>query len=229
MNEIRFKNFLFGNQDNLKEILNIDSFADNGEYIITRQDLIKICDCYLTGLIDSSDIGKIGFDLIISDFFTWDDEVISEIIYDWDNQDICYEINDLNIKLWKDYLHTGISKLPDYNDWKLHIKSQQEICKNNNAVWTPINPKLKIGISDDLTKDPLNGLRHPAEKGTNGWFLWTGDYKTDSGFFEPICAEHLLKIRPEIIKYLGLPAGFRFLIDSKGYEDIWEDKDLLNI
>ncbi|WP_456236598.1 immunity protein Imm33 domain-containing protein [Chryseobacterium carnipullorum] len=30
-----------------------------------------------------------------------------------------------------------------------------------------------------------------------------------------------------MIKYLGLPAGNRFLIDDKGFEDVWFDENLL--
>jgi hypothetical protein len=41
-----------------------------------------------------------------------------------------------------------------------------------------------------------------------------------------MCAEHLLQIRPDIIKYLGLDIGFRILTDKKGYEDIWVDEKL---
>jgi hypothetical protein len=33
---------------------------------------------------------------------------------------------------------------------------------------------------------------------------------------------------PLILKYLGLPPGSRFLI-TDDYEDVWEDKSLLNI
>ena len=38
---------------------------------------------------------------------------------------------------------------------------------------------------------------------------------------------HLLEYRPAILKYLGLPTGFRVLINDKGYEDIWFDAALL--
>jgi hypothetical protein len=38
-----------------------------------------------------------------------------------------------------------------------------------------------------------------------------------------------LQQRPEIIKYLGLDIGFRFLTDKNSYEDIWYDEKLKNI
>ena len=66
-----------------------------------------------------------------------------------------------------------------------------------------------------------NVLRHPGDKGTTGWFIWTGDYSEAEDFFKTMCAEHLLQIRPQIIRYLGLDVGYRFLIDNNGYEDVW--------
>jgi hypothetical protein len=31
------------------------------------------------------------------------------------------------------------------------------------------------------------------------------------------------------VKFLGLPPGFRFLIGENNYEDVWEDKSLLEV
>ncbi len=164
------------------------------------------------------------------DDFEWDeDEIVLDIIFQWDNEDINFEINKTNIALWKKRLLTKKDDLLIYNNWNSYIDRQKEICVNNNSTWKPINKKLKIGISANLDKDPINELRHPAEKGTTGWFIWTGEYSEVEDFFQPICAEHLLQQRPEIIKYLGLDIGFRFLADSKGYGDIWYDETLKNI
>jgi hypothetical protein len=38
-----------------------------------------------------------------------------------------------------------------------------------------------------------------------------------------------MKQRQFVLKYLGLPAGWRFQIDEKGYEDVWFDESILNI
>jgi hypothetical protein len=86
-----------------------------------------------------------------------------------------------------------------------------------------------IGCAFDLNADFINGLRHPQEKRTTGWYIWTGEYSESDDFFKPICAEHLFQIRPELIKYFGLDIGYRFLIDKNGYEDVWYDEKLKNI
>ncbi|MCP9764141.1 immunity protein Imm33 domain-containing protein [Lacihabitans soyangensis] len=197
---------------------------------VTRQDLIELCDKFLDNKIDKVIIQDFAWTAITDDDFEWqDDEIISETIFEWDNEDINFEINKTNISLWKKRLLTDKDDLLEHNFWNSHIDKQKEICKNNNSIWKPINKKLRVGVSINLDKDPINGLRHPAEKGTTGWFIWTGDYSEADDFFQPMCAEHLLQQRPEIIKYLGLDIGFRFLADAKGYEDIWYDEKLKTI
>jgi len=197
---------------------------------ITKQYLIELCDNFLDDKIDKLAIQNFAWKAISEDDFDWDeDDIISETIFDWDNEEINFEINKTNIRLWKNRLLTGQDELLSYNSWNSHIDRQKIICTTNNSTWKPINKKLKIGVSADLDKDPINGLRHPSEKGTTGWFIWTGEYSEADDFFQPICAEHLLQKRPDIIKYLGLDFGFRFLADRNGYEDIWYDEKLKNI
>lgn len=111
------------------------------------------------------------------------------------------------------------------DDWSFHIDEQKEICNKYNSNWKPTDKDLII-CSDDLSKDPINGLRHSEEGNTTGWYIWSGEYSDKDDFFKPICAEHLLHRRPEIIKYLGLETGYRFLADKNGYEDVWFDKEV---
>ena len=86
-----------------------------------------------------------------------------------------------------------------------------------------------VGVSRDL-KDggwPLNGLRHPPEAGTNGWYLWAGEeLSDDADFFVPLHVEHVGDWRAEVVNYLALPPGWRFLI-APGHEEVWFDTDLV--
>ena len=195
---------------------------------ITRSDLIKICDNFLEKKIEKVDIENFGAEIMfdVDDKYECEDEVVAEIVCHWDNEIINYEINEVNIKLWKKWLQTDENELLKHNSWNVHIKKKKKICKKYNSIWKPINKKLKIGISANLNESPINGLRHSQEKGTTGWFIWSGEYSENDDFFKPICAEHLLQMRPEIIKYLGLEIGFRFLVDNKDYEDVWKDENI---
>lgn len=110
--------------------------------------------------------------------------------------------------------------------WDQFSIEQKIICEKYNSTFKPFDKKLKIGISDNLKLEPMNGLRHTEENGTSGWYIWSGEYSEKDDFFKPICAEHLLEILPEAIKYLALDTNYRFLIDKKGYEDVWFDQNL---
>lgn len=115
---------------------------------------------------------------------------------------------------------------------KVHeiVSQQMKICEKYNTEWVGAPLDQKIGVSKNLTSGimPINGLRHPPENGTAGWYIWAGgEITTDTNFWKPLHIQHLIELYPSILKYLGLPPGYRFQIDDKGYEDVWEDKSLL--
>lgn len=88
---------------------------------------------------------------------------------------------------------------------------------------------LKVGIARNVLEgaSPLNGLRHAPDAGTTGWFIWGGEELSDDpDFFVPLHVEHLVDWCPDVLPYLALPPGWRFLI-VPGYEDVWFDPDLL--
>lgn len=111
-------------------------------------------------------------------------------------------------------------------------KEQKEVCNKYSAEYIPSFKNFKVGISKNIRDGimPINGLRHPIEGDTTGWYIWAGEeYSEDSDFFLPLHVEHLKDWCPLVIKYLGLPPGYRFLITDDGYEDVWEDDSLLKI
>lgn len=111
------------------------------------------------------------------------------------------------------------------------IKEQKLICQKYSFDWVESLDNMKVGISKNI-KDgvvPVNGLRHEIEGDTTGWYIWGGEeFSNDPNFFVPLHVEHLDRWCPQVLKYLGLPPGTRFLIKDN-YEDIWEDKTLLKI
>lgn len=236
MNEQIVEDFFLGKIET-KDFINAAftrEYSKDGDFIVTRSHLLKLCDLAIRKEITAELLDVISNNLMMSDYFSWDSdspdgEIVSRTIFEWGNSSINYEINELNLRLWREYLQTGDHRLDGFNNWNAHIQSQKEICEKVNSAWRPVNPNHKIGISENLGSDPVHGLRHPPEKGTTGWFIWTGEYSTADDFFKPIHAGHLLQKRPDLIKYLGLQPGYRFLIDNQGHEDIWEDKELLNV
>ena len=75
---------------------------------ITRQILIDLCDKFLDDKIDKIFIQDFAWEAITSDDFAFvEDDIISDTIFEWDNEDINFEINKINIQLWKNRLLTG--------------------------------------------------------------------------------------------------------------------------
>ena len=49
---------------------------------------------------------------------------------------------------------------------------QRTVCLAYGAVFEPSAPGTKVGIAlDTLIQAPINGLRHPPEGDTNGWYI----------------------------------------------------------
>ncbi len=112
----------------------------------------------------------------------------------------------------------------------MKIKREQSICEWAEAE--PLKPEAgtKLGIAlSTLGKEPINGLRHSPENGTNGWFIWCGEEMSQAeDFFSPLHVEHIAEYLPQVQEYLNLPPGYRFLIDGNNYEDVWYEQELLN-
>ena len=108
--------------------------------------------------------------------------------------------------------------------------SQARVCLRFQAEPTPPEPREKVGIAlQTRGHQPLNGLRHPAEGDTCGWYLWWGDtWNEDSNFYQPLHVEHLSERCPEILPYLALPPGWRVQV-APSHEDVWFDAELLRI
>jgi hypothetical protein len=111
------------------------------------------------------------------------------------------------------------------------IDLQKSVCRRFGADFFRCDESLKLGISRnfDPRHFPINGLRHPPEGDTTGWYIWSGEnFSEEPGFFVPWHAKHLHGRYPEIAEYLGLAPGWRFLI-APGHEDVWFDATLLNV
>ena len=113
------------------------------------------------------------------------------------------------------------------------IQQQKFVCDKYSVDYHPLtfNSIVAVAIETfNVHDNAVNGLRQSLNEGENvDWFIWMGEYSNDDDFFKPIHVQHLLEICPEAIKFLGLPAGWRFLFDGNGYEDVWYDQTLLNI
>ncbi len=106
---------------------------------------------------------------------------------------------------------------------------QIQMCERHGAAPVEASADLKVGVAANVRDDllPINGLRHLPAADTTGWYIWAGEELSDDpNFFVPLHVDHLKEWRPEVLKYLALPPGWRFLI-AGDYDDVWYDASLL--
>ena len=111
------------------------------------------------------------------------------------------------------------------------LEMQKGLCEKYGSPWVESPDDSKVGVARNVRRGllPINGLRHPIEKDTTGWYIWAGEeLSSDPDFFVPLHVRHLEEWCPAVLKYIGLAPGWRFLI-SGDYEDIWYDASLLNV
>lgn len=114
------------------------------------------------------------------------------------------------------------------DDW---AERQKDLCRRRGTPFFESPRSLKVGISKNVRSGllPINGLRHPPEGDTTGWYIWAGGEPSSApDFFVPLHVEHLAEWCPTVIPFLGLPPGWRFLV-ADGHEDVWEDTSLLQV
>lgn len=112
------------------------------------------------------------------------------------------------------------------------LNKQNQLCLLKGVPCIATQGWHMVAVSKDLLngKMPINGLRHPITEKLSGWYIWSGEeMDQDPEFWVVKHASHFAEEMPYLLQYLGLPPGWRFQIDDKGYEDVWEDKKLLQV
>lgn len=112
----------------------------------------------------------------------------------------------------------------------MHVSREQTVCQWVGVVPLEPLPNSKLGLAlSTIGKSPINGVRHKPTENTNGWYIWCGgEPSEDPEFFAPLHIEHIAEFLPQVVEYLNLPPGYRFLIDGSNYEDVWFGPSLLD-
>ncbi len=110
------------------------------------------------------------------------------------------------------------------NHVKLPDAQQNEICSKYSIL--PQLPDGHVAVAlGTLGLNPIYGTRIKLpENGTISWFFYCGEHSEVDDFYQAIHTQHLQQELPEVIKYLYLPEGSKFIIDREGYEDVWFEK-----
>lgn len=108
-------------------------------------------------------------------------------------------------------------------DTDFNIKEQMAVCEKYLSAYLPITPQTMIAIAmQTIGKMPVYGTRvAQKESGEAGWFIHCGDFSEAKDFYQPIHAKHIREYLPLVEAYLALSPGYKFIINDKGYEDVW--------
>jgi hypothetical protein len=96
--------------------INVVKMESNSEFEVEQSHLNKILNDGLNGNLTFDNLKVIASGLMFSEYFTWDADTeignrIATIIVELDNTEINFPISFENLKLWKEYLKSGIHKL----------------------------------------------------------------------------------------------------------------------
>lgn len=107
------------------------------------------------------------------------------------------------------------------------IAEQKLLCEEFGSNYVEVKGDDVVAVAvHSLNKEPLVGLRKAPQTDENiSWFIYGGELGEGEDFFETMSIKKLQEILPEVLPYLALQQGFRFMIDGDDYEDVWKEGD----
>lgn len=100
---------------------------------------------------------------------------------------------------------------------------QQQICARHGLPAQSPETMVAVALAS-LHQSPIYGTRIDLpENGTISWFIHCGEHADDIDFYQPLHTAHLQELLPQVLDYLALPSGAKFIIDRDGYEDVWTE------
>jgi hypothetical protein len=84
----------------------------DSEFRVEPAHLVKLCDAVLSGKLNAERLELIGYCLVVSDHFFWEEdsksgELVAETAYDWSSSEINYPLTFENIEKFRERLITG--------------------------------------------------------------------------------------------------------------------------
>lgn len=84
----------------------------DGDFQVDPPHLVKLCDAVLSGDLSPNNLEIIGYCLVTSDHFFWEQEskqgeLVAETAYDWSSPEINFPLTQANVAKFRDRLLTG--------------------------------------------------------------------------------------------------------------------------
>ncbi|MDO5541780.1 MAG: hypothetical protein Q4F77_00590 [Acinetobacter sp.] len=107
------------------------------------------------------------------------------------------------------------------------IEEQKLLCEEFGSAYIAVSGDDIVAVAvQTLNKDPIVGLRKaPEGEEKVAWYIYGGELGEDEVNFETMPVRELQDILPDVLPYLALEQGYRFMIDADDYEDVWKEGD----
>ena len=107
------------------------------------------------------------------------------------------------------------------------IAEQKLLCEEFGSSYIELHGDDVVAVAKQtLHKDPIVGIRKKPEGEENiSWYIYAGELEEGTDFFETMTIKELQDILPDVLPYLALDVGYRFMIDEDDYEDVWKEGD----
>lgn len=105
------------------------------------------------------------------------------------------------------------------------IEEQKLLCEEFDSAYIQVKSEDLVAVAvQSLNKEPIVGIRKTPESAqAAAWYIYAGELEDGEDAFEVMTVKALEEILPEVLPYLALQAGFRFMIDHDDYEDVWRE------
>jgi|GEM_PF-4710554 len=118
--------------------------------------------------------------------------------------------------------------VPGASNALLYWMQQHEVCAAAGTAFDPFGLNEQIAASMDLMTDDseaiIEGVRYSARPGRVALYLQGPAFDGDFDRMRVHHAYHVMEKHPQIMPYLGLPAGYCFFTNGK----VWFEADLLD-
>ncbi|MBO9693383.1 hypothetical protein [Chryseobacterium sp.] len=99
------------------------------------------------------------------------------------------------------------------------VREQSEMCWEQNLIPLFPNFNQSVVISDGVYEGKdIEGIRYESPQDETGWYLITDDYNDDIKSLKMVHFYHVVFARPDIVKYLAIPFGYRFMMKEGDIE-----------
>ena len=84
----------------------------------------------------------------------------------------------------------------------------------------------KVAVSKEVYEgSEVNAVRYNAPGHMTGWYLTSNSFNGDINTLQVDHLYHIINARKDLVKFLALPAGYRFFVNQDKYK-VWYDNEV---